>query len=208
MAVSEPIYQLTHTYMNQGQECNNVYFYQRGAASGNSAPDLTEHFEVSVLPLVQGVQQSGIVTTKLHAVNIFDSADVDEVLLNEAGTFSGAGELLASFVAAGFTLQREFATVGNGSKRVTAGGESVAEGNVWSNSGFLDALQDLADGMLLDFLSGIVVDFFPVVVKRVLDGTTYRLPSDLAEAVASGLENVIYDINPTSQTSRKIGRGS
>jgi hypothetical protein len=50
--------------------------------------------------------------------------------------------------------------------------------------------------------------FFPVIVGRILDGDTYRLPETLGEAVVNAIIDVLFNPDISTQTSRKYGNGA
>ena len=55
---------------------------------------------------------------------------------------------------------------------------------------------------------GIVANAItPVIVQRILDGGHYRLPANSGEAVYGNITDALYNVDVTSQTSRKYGRG-
>ena len=55
---------------------------------------------------------------------------------------------------------------------------------------------------------GVVNTFFPVVVKRILDGLIYRLPENQGEAEYGSITDATYNPLVSSQNSRKTGRGA
>jgi hypothetical protein len=54
---------------------------------------------------------------------------------------------------------------------------------------------------------GIIPTFLPIIVKRILDGTQYRLPANAGELVYGTVTDAVYNPLITTQTSRKIGVG-
>lgn len=209
MAVAADVFQITHVQTYYSQILNNVYFYIRNPASGASAQYLCDLFIATVVPEILAIQPSNIVTTAVRCQNLFDPLDTGETLLNLAGTLSGGGQILPPFIAAEFVLDRDSSVVRNGRKRVAAGTENQMTGSVWDGS-FLAGLQAAADAMLENLVTGLFVDAYPFIVKRILDLVTgdYRLPTTAAEADGALVVDVLYDPEVTTQNSRKIGNGS
>lgn len=205
MATSNAVFQLTHTYTVLGQECNNVYFYQRETGITASAQALAEEWVEQILPAVLALQVSEAVTSRVSVVDLFDVADTGEVLLSAAGTAGGGGsDQMPSFVAAAFILDGETAITKNGAKRIAGMKETKSTNNVWTDSSFLSALGDAAVAMGQEILGTLSAEwFFPVIVKRIPDGDNYRLPATLAEAFINAVVDVLFDLDVTTQNSRK-----
>lgn len=209
MAVSTDVFELVHEYRLNNQIMNNVYFYQREAAIGASAQDLAERWQAQVLPDVLQIQVADCVTTAIRTRNLFNAADTGEVLLASAGTgYLASNEHLPTFVAAGFTLARDTAETKNGAKRVGGTVEQVMQDGVFTDATFITRLGALADAFIEELTDGVVTDwFFPVIVGRIFDGGSYRLPANSTEAIANLVVDALFSLIPTTQNSRKIGVG-
>lgn len=205
MATDNPVYELIHEYTFLGQQCKNVYFYQRGTGISIGAQFLVDYWVDQVMPDILAMQVSGAVTTRVSARNLFDATDTGETLLSEAGDVTGStDQYMPSFVSAGFTLARENASTKNGQKRIGGMSEGYSTNNVWTETAFL-ALADAAAAALAAVIDGgLGIDsFFPVIVKRIADGDNYRLPATLLEATVNAIVDCLFDLDVTTQNSRK-----
>lgn len=209
MATDNDVYQLTHTQQFYGVEVENVYFYQRGTGITIGAQELVEEWIEQVLPDIQAFQVPECVTTAVTAQNLFSVPDTYSAALNSAGTGSSLGEGMPPMVSAGFTLVRHSPITRNGSKRIAGIGEAVQENGIFQGGTPLGLLQDVADAILRTILGGLSIEsFFPVIVGRILDGGTYRLPASTSEATVNAVDDVTYNVEVTTQNSRKFGVGS
>lgn len=209
MAVSTDVFELVHEYRLNNQVMNNVYNYQREVAISASAQDLAERWVAECLPDVLALQVADCQTTAVRTRNLFSAADTGEVLLATAGTgYLTGNSHLPTFVSAGFTLARDTAETKNGSKRVGGVVEEVVSDGVYTDATFLTRLGAAADAFVANITSGAVVEwFFPVIVKRIFDGDSYRLPANTTEAIVNLVVDALFSVIPTTQNSRKIGVG-
>ena len=98
-----------------------------------------------------------------------------------------------------------------GSKRFGGVDEAQITDGVVTDAGTITGMNDLADQLadqLVDTTLGLVAWGVPVIVKRILDGDTYRLPTSLGELVTNTIIGAAASLIVSSQNSRKIGRGS
>ena len=208
MSTDRNVYQLSDEYTVYGQQCRNVYFYQIGAALSFDAQDLVEDWIAEVLPSVRAVQPANVIHTRVSAFNLFDPTEAGEVLHSLAGTNTSVGQPLPPMIAAAFTLARDTPATRSGKKRVYAGGEAVTVDGAWEDSTFLAALATLAGKMAATITVTLVQRWFPVIVKRIVDGLTYRLPVSQSEATVNGVAGGLVSSIVSTQNTRKIGVGS
>lgn len=207
MATDRNVYELVDEYTALGQNMKNVYFYQIGTGLSFDAQDLVDDWIANVLPDVRSVQTPDIIHTRVSARNLFNPAETGETLHSLAGTHAGMGERLSPFSAFGFTLARQTSATRSGKKRVYAGGEGVVNGGSITDGSYLTELLALATEFAASITVSLVTRWFPVIVKRILDGTSYRLPVSQAEATVNGVEDGLVSSLVTTQNSRKIGVG-
>lgn len=206
MATDNDVFQLVHEYTFLGQSCSNVYFYQRGTGLSVDAQALVDEWVEQVLPSILDMQVAGAVTTRVSAQNLFEITDSGEQLLSLAGAVTGGeSEYLPSFISAGFTLARENGSTRNGQKRIGGMREADTTNNVWTGGTFIAKLGAAADAIASTLLGTLSAEwFFPVIVKRILEGEgEYRLPATAAEAIINAVVDCVFDLDVTTQNSRK-----
>lgn len=187
-----------------------MYFYRSDNLlnSGNSE-QLANSFLDDVLPAIQALQVADVLHTNIIVRNLFDPGDNFNLAISEPGDISTVSQNLPNFVALPFRLLQANGAVKNGSKRVAGMREEIQDDGVVTNAGFLTDAADAADAMLASLGNGAFIDvWYPVIVKRLLEGGNYSLPTSADEAIFGVLVDVIFDVLLTSQTSRKLGVGS
>lgn len=192
-----------------GVDVENVYTYQRGTGITAGAQQLAEEWVEQVLPAIQAFQVPECVTTQVYVFDLFEISDSYTIPLNSAGTGTSLGEGMPPYVAAGFLLQRHSAVTRNGAKRIAGIGEAVQENGIFQGGTPLGLLQDVADAIGSAILGVLDAEWFlPVIIKRILDGDSYRMPTTAAEATVNAVDDVVYNVEVTTQNSRKFGVGS
>lgn len=207
MAVGD-IYQLVDEQDLQGSVVLNVYFYKTQITlTGNVAQQLCNAFEDNVLPSIVALQDSNLIHTSLRATNLYDASDTFTSLISEAGT-AGGTDTMPSFAAAGFELVQDNGAIHNGSKRIGGVADAFQSNGVFTDVDFIAALVTAGVAMLGILPVGLSNAFVPVIVKRILDGGNYRLPANSGEEVYGTIVDALYNVDVTSQTSRKKGVGA
>jgi hypothetical protein len=174
---------------------------------GADAAEVCEGFIAGIIPLMQAVQTDSVIHTSVRATNLFDATDAHEELISEAGELTGGAE--STFNAYGFRLNGDNAAVRNGAKRVAGVWDDGTAGGVVTDGGLLGDLNTLATAFASNVLFGLLDGgtLVPVIVKRILSGGDYTLPTSLGDAVLSVVVDALVNTLITSQTSRKIGVG-
>jgi len=209
MAIGD-IYQIVDTQEEAGQKALNVYFYkvQSASVTDNDAGSVVAAYIATILPGIAAFQNNDVVHVSVKAQNLFDEADAHEELISVAGD-RGEGEILGTFEAVGFRLVGDNASVRSGAKRFAGIDETAVTDGV-IDSEVIIGLLDAAAGLLFaDLPWGLLAaeTLIPVIVKRILTGDEYRLPTNSGEAVVSRITDALWSPIVTSQVSRKIGRG-
>lgn len=203
------VYQVVDTMEFAEQKCINVYFYKMTSATidGDNAEEVVEGFVAGMIPLITACQTSDINHTSVKATNLFDPTDQFEALISEPGLDSAGFN--STFDAFGFRLVGDNAAVRSGAKRVPGVQDDAAVDGVIVGAGVLGALNDLADAFASNVLFGLLDagTLVPVIVKRLLVGGDYVLPTSIEDAVLSVVTDALLNALVTSQTSRKVGRG-
>jgi hypothetical protein len=203
------VYQVTDKSVFQGQECLNVYFFQeRNLLGAPDASDMADAYIGQLLPLVLAAQLIDVVHTEVSVRNLFDPSDVHVVAMSEPGDLIAGWQALPIFNAVGFRLVGDNGAVRNGSKRYCGLAEEEQTDGTIDLVGFIAALDDLATKLFDTLLFGVIEQFVPVVVKRLLVGGEYVLPANLGEAVVSSVIDAVWNPAITSQVSRKVGVGA
>jgi len=203
----QDVYELVDVQSHQGQEVLNVYFYQNNNIlnGGATAEDLANEFIEEVLPEIVAIQVVDLIHTEIRVRNLYNAADSHTTAISEAGAIGT--DNFPTFNAVGFRLVQDNGAIRNGAKRIGGIPEDAALDGVITGAPYIAALDTLGD-KLADTLAIIAADvFMPVVVGRILDGGSYRLPDNAGEAVLGAIVEGVFNVLLTSQTSRKIGVG-
>lgn len=209
MAAVGDIYQVVDQQRLQGQKVVNVYFYRRTAEVlvGNPAQQVADAFDGQVIPGIVPVQAPALTHESLIVTNLFDPSDTYTKVISEAGTWDGPDDA-TPFDAFGFRLVQDNGAVRNGAKRIAGLKENQQSGGVVGGGAVAAALLVAGGAMIAGLDVGIITNaLLPIIVKRILDGTEYRLPTNSGEAVFGNIVDALYNVDVTSQVSRKIGRG-
>lgn len=209
MAANGDIYQIVDVQTLAGQTCIDVYFYKRTAPvlAGNLAQEVADTFDTSVMPDILAIQSSLVLHTELRVTNLFDDSDKFVKIISEAGTQT-VGQDDSPFDAIAFKLEQNNGAIRNGAKRYPGVLSDYAEEGVITDTGFITLLVTLGASLILGLDIGVVANaIVPVIVKRILDGGGYRLPTNSGEAQSGQLTDALFNPNLTSQVSRKYGRG-
>lgn len=201
-------YLLRHIQHIEGQQIENVYFFNHAAGDG-LATDLCLDFEAQWLPTILDMQVGACITDGIAAYNLGDLGDFSTLPLSSNGTF-GFVQYLPSFNAINFTLKLNTRAVRPGSKRIAGIPEEVTAGNNVVDEDYLG----LMDALRLKYQANMVGasdTWSPIVVKRVktaipdTDPVQYRynLPTtDLALVTGSVVAALTTPV-VSSQVSRK-----
>lgn len=208
MASVGDVLQLVDEQVQDSQQVLNVYFYRLDTpVVGNAAQMLVASWVDQVLPDIVDWQASDIVHTSVTAKNLFNEAEEYTELMSVPGDRDV--DVFPPFNAVGFRLIGDNAAVRDGQKRFAGVPEDSAEDGVFDDAGFLAAMTALAVTLATGLPIGLDIDaLMPVIVGRILSGGSYRLPTNSGEAVLSNIVDALFNIDVTSQTSRKIGRGA
>lgn len=215
MAVGD-IYEVTDVQTFLGQQTLNVYFYRQDAPfvplSGNTATALAEEWEASVLPAIAACQTNALTHVEVRARNLFDPTDAGSALSGVAGSLSSP-DVLPAHDAYGLTLKHDNPSIRPGGKRISGVGEDRQTLGV-PISAQVTLLNAAADAIAAPITGGLIITddiMFPVVVKRINEGTTeapeYRLPATSGEATVGLIIEALVNLLVTTQTSRKVGVG-
>ena len=206
----DTLYQLRHVQEFDGQEIENVYFFNRSAGTGD-ATQLCIDFESVFLPSIQLLQVAGVHSKKLVAYNLGVSSDFQTLPLAVSGLY-GDVPAKPSFVAVGYTFNPDTRAVRKGGKRIAGVPTEVANNNEITSSSYLADME----GLRLIFAAPLTVGgntWQSVMVKRtktLVAGTVppkykYALPVASDPLVIAGIRSVATSPFLTSQVSRKQG---
>ena len=209
MAVGD-VYQVVDTMDFAGQKALNVYYFNMSSGSvtdGHDAEQVAQAYVDTYVPAITAVQCSQAVHVSVKATNLFDDTDAHEILISAPG--GGGPDYSNTFDAYGFRMVGDNATVRSGAKRIPGCEDVAATDGVVTDTTTLDNLNALATVMsaITSFGTDLLGHLEPVIVKRLLVGGEYKLPTSLGEAVLSFVTDVLLDALVTSQVSRKVGRG-
>jgi len=202
------VLQLTDEGEQASQQCLNVYFYRLDTpVVGNAAEMLCASWIDQVLPEIVSWQASDFVHKSVSVKNLFNPSEEFTELMSEPGERDV--DVFPTFNAVGFRLIGDNAAVRDGQKRFAGVPEDSAEDGVFTDTTFLAAMVTLGTAIVAGLPIGLDIDaLIPVIVQRIADGDGYRLPTNAGEAVLSEVIDSLFNIDVTSQTSRKPGRGA
>ena len=202
------LYQVVVKQNMFGKNIENVFFFQEQEAGGTES-DVYDAFFSQYTVAMRNLQAQALNWTEVVVTNLGDLADFGSHPLPVTG-LAGAGDVLPAFNAVGYTLKLATRGIRPGSKRIAGVLEAVVLNGVITEPTY--AAQVEAFRLILDDpLNGTLVDYDPVVVKRVKEAVpdttpvqyTYRLPK-IGEVPEVGLIKAAFtNPNITSQTSRK-----
>lgn len=185
-----------------GQLNMGTFFYQILVwAAGATINSAISSFSTLVGLPMRNLQSSGLLYFELEWKNWSNPAELVRSPYDLAGTV--AGDAMAPANAAKFRLFGFSAITRSGWKRPGALVEADMSNGVILAGAFAkyDLFRDALKAVLEPAPSSAVQRLTPVIVGTALDGT-----KDLARI--NPVANVEYDLNTTTQTSRKIGRGA
>lgn len=204
------VWELTMHGELYGQVCDNVFFYQGVSGTDPELDDIAQAFYEQVWSLIQIPLIADYTLNTIEVRHLFSGASPFILPVAEQGTgFTGQG--VSPFNAFGFSLGVASNATRPGSKRIPGVAEASIDDGIVTDGGTITALQDMADQFstaLVDVTLGIVTWGLPIIVKRILDGGTYRLPVNIGEFVGNLIVDVAASLVMTSQNSRKVGRGA
>lgn len=203
------VYEVVDHMLMEGQEVLNVYFYRLDTpVVGNAAEMAVASYIGQVLPDVIAIQQNDVVHMEVSARNLFNESETWSELISEPG--DGADDTLPIFNAVGYRLVGSNSAVRDGQKRYAGISEDVVTDGVVDSAGMITLMTTLAATLAAGLFIGLDADaLIPVIVGRILESPgVYRLPNNAGEAVLSEIVDALFNVEVTSQTSRKIGSGS
>ena len=203
------VYEVVDHSLQEGQEVLNVYFYLlETPVVGNAAEMAVASYIAEVLPDVLNVQSPNVVHTEVSARNLFNVSETWSELISEDG--NNPGDALPIFNAVAYRLIGDNSAVRDGQKRYAGLYEGGVTDGVIDDPTFLPLLVALGVQLATGLPIGLDIDaLIPVIVGRILVSPgVYRLPNNAGEAVLSRIVDALFNVEVTSQVSRKIGSGS
>jgi len=194
-----------------GELILNVYFYQ-DLLLASVAQNVVESFVADMLPKVRAIQTNVLKHEVIDAVNMADPANFYETPINLLGLV--ATEAMAAHDAINYSLRLNSRALRPGSKRYCGIPDNASSNNTFADSGFLAAAETLRVQLFTPLLSGVLVTFQPIVVKRVpynpdpldLGKFAYRLPETEGEFVFGDVTSALLNLRVSHQVSRNNGR--
>jgi len=211
MANGGDVVELVHEQQYEGQQVNNVYYFE-AAVSEASLSDLAAWFETNVVPDVKAVQNVDVSHLNLRLRNLFNLGETYEEPLTGTGSSLAGAVILPSFMAQQVRLDHPIGDIRSGFKRWSGLNENMLE-NALLAATQVTLLESLA-GNLINPPTDSNPDWAHVVVKRICqtpnpdpEGTPsclkYRLPENQGELEVGYPTSYEVYSQPTSQNSRK-----
>lgn len=206
MALAD-LYMLIHKQSSQGQNIENVYFYER-TDPAMVAGDLIVGWKTLIQPKVNAMQTDTVRTDEVTCQSLGDPVDFDEDTLATTGTY-GSDDSLPTFAAINFTLKPNNRLVRPGSKRICGIPESVTVKNLVTDAGYIALMNTLKTALAANLTTGGIA-FSPVIIKRtktLIAGTVpaqykYTLPVAGDPLVVAGVRTVLTNTIISHQVSR------
>lgn len=201
------------------QEILNVFTYRYSTTfttSTSYSERLAVRWQEQILPLLTAIQTEDVEHTGIKVYNLFDPTDFYETSISVSGDIPiGTSQALPPANAVAYRLATGTRAIKDGQKRFVGLPEEQQQNGVIEGAAYITDCNDLSDGLSAWVRDGLIIldpVFEPIVVKRVKTGTgeaaTYRMPKNASEFNYSRVANAILNLLVSTQTSRKIGRGS
>jgi hypothetical protein len=202
------IYLLRDVATMDGQNIENVYFFERVLGDG-PATSLALDFVGEWLPSILALQSNAMVHLGISVLNLGDLGDFANLPLVTNGTY-GTDDPLPSFNAVGYTFKLNTRAVRPGGKRIAGIPEVVTTKNEITDAEYITRIEALRLKFSAD-LEGADDTWRPVVIKRTkqaIAGTVptqyrYGLPTSADPLVVGNVAAVLSSTKITSQVSRK-----
>jgi len=152
---------LTQTY--QSVTCNNVFYYTSASDLTTQADNLCQAFSSSVLSALAAVQNVGVTSTNLYAIDLNEGIDYHNLIVDVDGTMGDANGGIPPFNAWGFKYTTTGSLIRYGYKRFVGIDETAQEGGE-PTSGTLTNLNTLA-GILDGAITNTALSFTPIIVR-------------------------------------------
>lgn len=188
------------------QECANVFFYRGNALTSPDAAAIAESFEDQILPDIRAVTSADVFFEGVTVRDILATDTPHYRAIGLAGN-NGPADTLPAHDAYSFLLQVGSNLTRPGHKRFPGVFETIVTDGVVTDGTVIADLQSLATTLafnLFDYTTGLIPWAAAVVVKRILDGDNYRLPTTVGEAVTNLIVDAIPSLIVSTQNSRKV----
>lgn len=192
----------------QEQTCLNVWHYRGVNLIDPTADQVAEAFKEQVFDILIGITPNDVFFETLTVHNIFDTAS--PFILTLAESNPSTASILPTFNAYSFIMNVATNLTRPGHKRVAGVFEEAQVDGVITDASTITNLNDTAaafEAPLIDTLTHLVTWAVPVIVKRILDGDSYRMPTSVGELVTNAVVSVAADLLISSQVSRKARVG-
>lgn len=188
------------------QSIENIFHYRGNALTSPDAIDIAEAFYDQILPDIQAITATDVFFTEIRVHDLMASDSPAIWTVGENGA-SSADQSLPPFNAFGFTLNVGSTVTRPGHKRFAGVVESDQNDGVVTAAGTIAAGAALATTLafnLFDTATGLIPWAAGVIVKRILDDDSYRLPTSVGELVTNAIVDAAMSLIVSSQNSRKL----
>jgi hypothetical protein len=214
------IYELTHNSIFGGQDVDNVYYYLQddnfpvGVSEAQIAAGVATRFYATVATALKACLTGDVAFQSIYVRNLFDPTSFHTEYVTDVGTHQiASGDTLPPHDAVNITFSTANQQIGPGSKRLSGIAEGAQTDGIITSVSLLAAYAAYAasaTGVMGVLLSGVTVNFLPIIVKRINISDAgvikYRLPQDANEAQFAQLD--LFAVNPviSTQRSRRFSR--
>jgi hypothetical protein len=191
------IRQMTIHALLNGQDINNVYYFDQTVPLFGSCEDLVGAWETEVLATLEATLSNQLYMNGVRCFNLEDPEDFFEATMDSPGSISA--DPLPPFVTATYIYNRASRAVHNGYKRFAGIPETATPDGVTISSGYRTLANALAAALGGEII-GTATNYVPIIFHK-----TSGAGEPLA-GTAFTVANVSFD-KIGSQISRKVGHG-
>jgi len=194
--VTSGLYEVVLFQDKSGNELLNVFWYWEQGGDDGIADVLAERFDVTVLPLIAAIQETGIDYTLIRVQPVFGTG-IEENLTPTTASGLVAGAAMSNAYAVSLRLFRSTNETRSGWKRFSG----LVEENTNFNSftaAYITDLDSLAFVLGQDLVDG-ADRFKPVIVRK-----PFSTVENDPDWVRNEISSVAVVDRPTTQNSRKL----
>lgn len=206
-------FELRLSYKYEDQVMNNVFFYDyRNLIDNLGTPHsqiIAELWHEQIFPSIKTMFPTQVVFSDISVRCLVDEDDAYELPVGETGAATWA-DRLPRHDTVNFTLNGEYKRTRKGRKAIGIFNESVVTNGVISFGSQIANCTTVALNLARPLTTSFIFTqntYYPVIVKRVKEGTapeiTYRLPTARGEVILNTIVSAMFSLLMSTQNTRK-----